>query len=207
MAQTSLLLGLALVAATAHALVVGANGVCPSASQPTHSYGAPAVLGASSHGLRESATGGSATVQDTNVADCNGDSVPNDFDGDYDYGVGGAFFGDSSVWDGSDNCGYDLNVHATTGTASSPTTSGTFGVDDAEGPVVITDPHTGATVSCQSDGSITPDTDANDCLSAWTGSWSPGSCYYSVGADDGYWLFLAPQSGLGFASGTLTADF
>ncbi len=200
----------------------GANSLCPATSQPTHTYGPTLAPGIGSTTLQEQgspASGvdtGLVTVEDTNVADCDGDGVPNDFDGDYDLGIGGGFFGSSNLWDVTDDCGYDLNVHATTGTATDVTglaVRGLYGVDDAEGPAVVVDPTSGASLGCQTDGSITPATDANDCLSAWTGSWSSGACPAS-GGDDGYWLFLEVQSAEthgaitlgGATSGTLAAD-
>src|SRR5581483_1626972 len=96
---------------------------------------------------------------------------------DYDTRDAGGFFGSSDAWYVTDNCGYGLNGHATTGTApdsSGAVVAGFYGVDDANGPSVVTDPNTGATVSCQTDGSITPMTTASDCLHAWVGTWSPG---------------------------------
>ncbi len=189
-------------------------------SQPVHTYGSSMALGTNSNTLSEQTSGaptgsvegggaGFVTVQDSNVADCNGDGIPGDYDGDYDIGTGGGFFGSSSEWDTADNCGYDLSVHASTGTAtdiSSLPVGGVFGVDDVAGPVVVTDPNSGATVSCQVDGSITPGTDANDCLNVWVNTWSPGSdpvCAIGHGGDDGYWLIL--QSGVSENGGSVTA--
>jgi len=206
MNKTSILLGALLAVAMAHVAVVNANSVCPGANQPVHTYGLPGSVGANSNTLSEQtgsspvgsiggASAGLTTVQDTNTADCNGDGQPGDFDGDLDVGVGGAFFGSSTAWDDAFGCGYDLNVHATSGTATDVTglpVSGSYGVDDVAGPVVVTDPTTGATVSCQTDGGITPDTDGNDCLNAWVNTWSAGACA-STGGDDGYWLFLNTQ--------------
>ncbi len=179
-----------------------AQGGC-LAPQATHTYGA---FFPRSPILSESAAAPGAQtvhVSDSNLDDCNGDAIPGDFDGDYDTGDAGGFFGSSDAWDVTDNCGYGLNVHATTGTASDSSgavVAGFYGVDDANGPSVVTDPNTGATVSCQTDGSITPMTTASDCLHAWVGTWSPGPCPAS-GGDDGYWLFLQPP----FTTGTLTA--
>ncbi len=190
------------------------QGSCTN-NQPVHTYGLPGSLGGNSNTLTEQgapvsgASAGFVTVQDSNVADCNGDGVPGDFDGDLDVGVGGGFFGSSTEWDTTDGCGYGLNVHSTSGTAtdlSGLPVGGTWGVDDTAGPVVVTDPNTGATVSCQVDGSITPDTDTNDCLNVWVNTWSPGTdpvCAIGHGGDDGYWLFL--QSGVTEDGGSVTA--
>jgi|SRR5581483_5682901 len=228
MHKGSILLGVLLALAMAHVAVVNANSVCPGSNQPVHTYGLSVSVGANSNTLSEQTSGsplgsigggaaGNVLVDDTNTADCNGDGQPGDFDGDFDVGGGGAFFGSSNAWDFLDDCGYDLNVHATSGTATDVTSlpvSGTFGVDDTQGPVVVTDPTTGATIWCQTDGSITPDTDANDCLNAWVNTWSAGACA-GTGGDDGYWLFLNTQvsedGGVVTAqtatTGTLAADF
>ncbi len=196
--------------------------------QPVHTYVLGGFAGMSSNTLSEQtgsspvgsiggASAGFAIVMDTNTDDCNGDGAPGDFDGDYDLGIGGAFFGSSNAWDAAEGCGYDLNVHATSGTATDVTrlpASGSYGVDDTAGPVVVTDPTTGATVSCQTDGGITPETDGNDCLNDWTGFWSQGACA-GTGGDDGYWLFVGAQVSENggrltaqiATTGTLAADF
>ncbi len=262
MNKTSILLGALVAVAMAHAVVVvNANSVCVGANQPVHTYNVAGSLGANSNTLSEQTSGaptgsvggasaGFVTVQDTNTVDCNGDHVPGDFDGDLDAGVGGGFFGSSTEWDLADNCGYDLNVHSTSGVATDTVVlhvGGTWGVDDTGGPIVvpvkgdisdavgallpapagstaddaldaaegivetqapavedaldpITDGPDGAV--CETDGSITPDTDAHDCLHVWVDTWSPGPdpvCAIGHGGDDGYWLFL--QSGVSEDSG------
>ncbi len=221
MNKTSILIGALLAIAMAHVVVVSANSVCPGANQPVHTYGVAGSIGANSNTLSEQTSGspagpvggagaGLTTVQDTNTADCNGDGVPGDFDGDLDVGVGGAFFGSSNEWDVTDNCGYDLNVHATSGVATDVTglpVSGVWGVDDTAGPVVITDPTTGAVVGCQTDGSITPDTDSTDCEVGWVHTWAGDVCLIGYhnghGGDDGYWLFL--NTGVTETGGAATA--
>ncbi len=193
MSKTSILFALGLLLATAHAPPVHANTRCPGANQPTHIFLAQG-------GTQFSDT---VTIVDTNTTDCNGDSNPRDFDGDYDLGIGGGFFGSSTQWDVTAGCGYDLNVHATTGLAVSTTglvAAGSVGVDDTTGPTVVTDP-SGATLSCQVDGTVTPETDSDDCLAPFVGAWA-APCG-GVGGDDGYWIFVHAES----SAGTLTADF
>ncbi|GEM_PF-849332 len=179
------------------------NGGC-NAIQSIHTYGGPAGRPPFLAKVSEAPGTTPVSVADSNVQDCNGDGTPGDFDGDYDVGDAGGFFGSSDQWDAADGCGYGLNVHSTSGIASDITgfaVAGAFGVDDTAGPVVIADPTTGATISCQVDGAITPSTDSNDCLSAWATIWGPGACY-THGGDDGYWLFLQAP----FSAGTLAAD-
>src|SRR5581483_7686569 len=116
------------------------NSVCVGANQPVHTYGSSVTVGVNSHTLATSGGAGNVLVDDTNTADCNNDGISSDFDGDFDAGVGGGFFGSTNAWDVADGCGYDLNVHTSTGTVTDITSlpvSGNFGVDDVAGPIPV----------------------------------------------------------------------
>ena len=167
-------------------------------SPHSHTYGLGGSVGAKSDTATggEEAGAGVVTVMDSNANDCNGDGVPGDFDGDYETGVGGGFFG-YGPWANEPTCNYGLAVHSGSvvvndlvfGSAVAFVT----GADDTSGPVISTDPVTGET-TCTTDGSITPGdpgtdptADADDCLSdVYTGSGS--TC--GAGGDGGYWVFL-----------------
>lgn len=173
---------------------------CPP--QQTHTY----ALGFSS-GFRTATNPvdemrwGYVAVWDTNTSDCNGDMQPGEFDGDYDAGLGGGFFG-YGPWADEPTCEYDLNQHGPSVVVSDfvfgPDIRFAIGADDMAGPVVTVDPVTGAT-TCETDGAITPGdpavdpwADADDCLTPTidggsTGGWGT-TC--GAGGDGGYWVFL-----------------
>ena len=175
---------------------------CTHFSPHSHSYGTGGSAGARS----DTVTGGDevgagiVTVFDTNTADCDGDGLRN-FDGDYDSGVGGAFFG-YGPWANEPTCNYGLAVHGGVVVAVNDVVFGadvwfTIGADDTSGPVVSVDPVTGET-TCETDGSITPGdpatdptADADDCLTA-PQNLAQGSSGATCGAggDGGYWVFL-----------------
>ena len=119
-----------------------------------------------------------------------------DFDGDYETGVGGGFFG-YGPWAHEPTCNYGLTDHSGTVVVNDIVHGGdvafVIGADDTSGPVVEVDPVDGTT-SCSTDGSITPGdpatdptADADDCLSeVYIGTGT--TC--GAGGDGGYWVFL-----------------
>ena len=165
---------------------------CATAPAP-HSY-VPGIV-ASPH-MR---VGDGVTVADNNFADCDGDGIPGDFDGDYELGAGGAFFG-AGPWANEPTCQYGLKTHGSTATVTdllSANIALQTGADDQQGPIVIPDPVNGGNI-CETDGSITPcapadeggtcgpTDDPDDCLSQVyinTGS----ACGF--GGDGGYWVY------------------
>ncbi len=199
MTKAIVLLGALLVTSCALAGLVGANSVCPDFDQPTHTYGAP--LGHHPHAAAMQGSGtGLVSVWDTNVADCNGDGIPGDWDGDLDAGTTGGAFGYLGTWEAA--CGYDLNLHSGLGTASDFTglsVSGVLGMDDM-----------GAS-GCAPDGVIAPAVDPSDCLVRFVNSWNASACVNKLqgsgatetGADDLYWILVQAPS----TAGTLTANF
>ena len=183
---------------------------CPHGPNHSHTYG----LGGSAGARSDTVTGGDevgagvVTVQETNVIDCDGDGVPGDYDGDWDAGIGGGFFG-YGPWAHEPTCDYGLTSHSATVTVTDIVHSGNvefvIGADDTSGPATSVDPVSGAT-TCSTDGSITPGdpttdptADADDCLSPiYTGSGS--TC--GAGGDGGYWVFLSGLLVSEGASGT-----
>lgn len=191
---------------------------CPK--EPTHTYGAGTYAGGRSATLTggETYARGHITVHDTNVNAC--DNIG--FDGDYDAGIGGAFFG-YGAWADDAECNYGLNTHggnvAIQDLVFGSEIAFLTGEDDQSGPVKVVDAETGAVV-CETDGTISPGdasvdptADSDDCLSeTYIGT---GATCGSGGGDGGYWvlllgIFLAEDgSGLTLAnpptSGTITA--
>ena len=154
---------------------------------------------------------GATSVIDTNGADCNQDGLGGDFDGDYDTGIGGAFFG-YGPWASEPVCGYGLSTHGSSVFVNDVLWGGnvafTIGADDTSGPIVSTDPVTGET-TCSTSGTITPGdsatdptADPDDCLTDAL-SWGV-TC--GAGGDGGYWVFLDahPPSNIPTV-GTITA--
>lgn len=186
------LLAAALVAS---AFLVGGDATADCPPQPTHAYLAgPAVLvDAPFYGP----TGlGVVLVQDSALNDCDGDGVPQEFDGDMELGVGGGFFG-WGPWANAEGCEggtFGMNVHGPRvvgrDTLGRPLTF-IVGEDDQSGPVHVTgrngEPY------CETDGSITPMDDDDDCFSAWFVG--EGRTCGTGGGDGGYWVFvLSPTS-------------
>ena len=171
--------------------------VCPP--QPVHTYVAFLSVG----GRSWTVTGGDEVVTwqilvlDTNTEDCDGDGLPETFDGDFDLGVGGAFFG-HGAWVNDPDCDYGLNEHGGNVVVSDavfgPDMGFFVGEDDQGGPVKIVDSSTGLVI-CETSGSITPGdpatdptADADDCLSEhFVGS---GQTCGTGGGDGGYWVLL-----------------
>ena len=178
---------------------------CPHASPHSHTYGSGGSAGARS----DTATGGDevgagiVTVTDTNTGDCDNDGVAGDFDGDYDSGVGGGFFG-FGPWADEGVCNYGLELHGAVVTVNDAAFGSdiwfVIGADDTSGPVItpVIDPPTGQPTgefTCETDGSITPGdpatdptADADDCLTQPLNG-SGSTC--GAGGDGGYWVFLS----------------
>ena len=173
--------------------------LCPHFSPHSHTYGTGGSVGARS----DTVTGGDevgagvVTVFETNTADCNNDGIAGDYDGDWETGVGGGFFG-YGPWANEATCNYGLTIHGGTATVSDVVFGSdiafVIGADDTSGPVVTVDPVTGE-VTCETSGSITPGdpttdptADADDCLTdVYVGSGT--TC--GAGGDGGYWVFLS----------------
>ena len=162
----------------------------------SHTFSLSVRVRVTSHTVTIDQEVGVTTVVDTNVWDCDGDGIPNDFDGDYDSGVGGAFFG-YGPWRWGPPCEYGLAAHGATVTVNDVVFGAdvwfTIGADDTSGPVVSVDPVTGET-TCETSGSITPGdpatdptADPDDCLTPPQHG-SGTTC--GAGGDGGYWVFL-----------------
>ena len=175
-------------------IVVNAhNADCATAPYP-HTYGPLPVLRGTQLSVA-ARVGGLVTVSDGNVADCDRDGIPADFDGDFEVGGSGAFFG-AGPWANEPICRYGLKTHGTSVAVTDVLSTGiTFvtGADDQSGPLVVTDPVTGTTV-CETDGNISPGdpatnptADPDDCMSS-TQTSSGSAC--GTGGDGGYWVFL-----------------
>ena len=136
--------------------------------------------------LRTQAPAGTYSVDVTRV----GPAV----DGDYDVGIGGAFFG-AGPWADESICGYGLDAHGTSVTVVdlvNPDIRFVTAADDQNGPVIIS-LGSGRSV-CETDGNISPGdpavdptADADDCMSATFVS-TGTAC--GTGGDGGYWVAL-----------------
>ena len=180
-----LLAGLVLGPATA--TLADALPACPP--QPTHTYVGPVgaiALSSAMFGLNMKV--GQVTVLDTNVADCDGSPPAPDFDGDYDLGIGGGFFG-WGPWANEPTCQYGLNVHGPDILLNDLVWgSGVhfeIGANDMDGPMILTDPTGGTT--CETDGLIAPIIDSDDCLA---GIYVGIGRTCGAGGDGGYWVIL-----------------
>ena len=154
--------------------------------------------------VRGTRGGGLVVVMDTNSEDCNGDGIEGDFDGDYDSGIGGAFFG-YGPWANEPICGNALKEHygyvvAVYDLVFFDNIWFRTGADDTYGPDLTPDPVDGSP-ACTTSGSITPGdpatdptADPDDCLSdpQNLGDWqyhdNGRAC--GAGGDGGYWVFL-----------------
>ena len=172
---------------------------CPHGSPHSHTYGNGG----------EASDAGSVIVADTNTFDCDGNGIPGDFDGDYESGVGGGFFG-YGAWANEPTCSYGLATHGGSVTVH----DAVFGEDvwfvvgasDTSGPIIVVDPATGSTF-CSTDGVIAPGdpatdptADADDCVEEFHGSGT--TC--GAGGDGGYWVILS-LDGNPPSVGTITA--
>ena len=147
-----------------------------------------------------------AHVWDSNLADC-GYHDQNFFDGDYDAGVGGAFFGygawvDDECYDQGPNY-WHLNSHGPNVVVEDMVFGRDIwfvtGEDDQTGPVKFYADYDGdgyaEALVCETDGSINPGdpatdptADPDDCLSEpYLGV---GQTCGTGGGDGGYWVFL-----------------
>lgn len=97
---------------------------------------------------KQAENGLGVTVEDTSVGDCNGDGMPGEFDGDYDFGTGGVAIG-HGPW--ASTCGMDALGSFV---SNLEITAFFIGADDAGG----------NTVPCLTDGLIAPTVDTDDCL-------------------------------------------
>ena len=192
----TLAFAISLIVSSSSALVAAHVVTCAAFTAP-HTYGSGGTVGTSSSMTGRNGAG-VVTVSDNNVGDCDGDGVPGDFDGDYESGVGGGFFG-AGFWANEATCQYGLKTHGTSVTvtdALSANIAFVTGADDMQGPIVVPDPVNGGNI-CETDGSITPGdpateptADADDCASDVfinTGS----AC--GTGGDGGYWVFIDPE--------------
>ena len=205
--KLSAIICISLALAAVPAALVSAHSPNCAATPAPHVYG----LGGSTNGHVRTVTAaddlaaGVFWVTDTNGLDCNADGIPGDFDGDYETGNYGAFFG-AGPWANEATCAYGLRTHGTAVTVTdilSANIAFVTGADDQSGPIVVPDPVNGGFI-CETDGSVTPGdpatdptADADDCLSTVfvnTGS----ACGF--GGDGGYWVFLA-----GGVTGFITA--
>ena len=182
-----LLIPLALAVAPLLAAPSLAHGVCPA--QPVHSYALPGavLVGTPSLPLYKV---GFVEVTDTNLVDCDLDGVPGDYDGDYDVGLGGGFFG-WGPWAAAAACNYNLHVHGPDVKVFDATGLPVLfeiGADDITGPIIVPDPITGGAL-CETDGVISPGADADDCLTTPYVSPGPGKTC-GAGGDGGYWVIL-----------------
>ena len=181
----------------------GESNNCPP--EPVHRYGSGSSVG----GRSATVTGGDdfgvgvVTVTDTNAADCNGDGVAGDWDGDYDAGVGGGAFG-WGPWADEPICNNGFNVHgpnvAVNDVVWGPAITFVVGEDDQSGPVIVPVDEDGDGIPeghvCETSGSITPGdpatdptADPDDCLSAQYTTGTGATCG-SGGGDGLFWVFL-----------------
>lgn len=183
---------------------------CATSAAP-HSYGNGAgplgirTQSAALLGLDEYAPAGGGvgsiliSVADNNLTDCDGDGTPGDADGDFEFGMGGAFFG-AGPWANEATCQYGLKVHGLDVTVTDLLVADVLFItaaDDMNGPLVISDPINGGNI-CETDGVISPGeasttsddptADHDDCKSHKRKN-TGKAC--GTGGDGGYWVFLA----------------
>lgn len=215
------IVGLVLLVGFAGIVVpASANSVCPGVSQATHTYGPATGVSVLSRSSGMSHSASLVSVFDSNLAECNGDDIPDDFDGDLDAGFGGAFFGlvgDIVPAEMPSGCGYDLNTHAPGFVvaelgSSLGVTQGFVGEDDRGEVVVVQD--VDGSFSCTTDGLLSPGDPGSDMFA------DPGDCGHpfstsmpetenvtyatgdpnvdcapgQVGGDGGYWVMLTPAA-------------
>lgn len=161
----------------------------PCPPDAIHTYVAASRVGAGSTVLFN---GGEVGAGQGNVVSSNPDCP-----GELDLGAGTGFFG-YGPWADEPICDRGLHVHAghvqVIDFVLGSRVPFVLGEDDQAGPVIVTDPETGAT-ACETSGSITPGdptvdplADADDCLTpVYHGA---GSTCGSGGGDGGYWVFI-----------------
>lgn len=193
MLRATPLLAISLLVMPLGTISVAGLGGGPCWSQWVHEYVA-AGLPPGAPRSRTLLEPGPVTVVDTNLADCNGDGVPLDFDGDYDLGSGGGFFG-RGPWANAWLCQNELNQHGSHYVVMDilwgPTIPFFVGEDDMDGPLLI---QVDQEYVCLTDGMITPGpwtdptADPDDCLSGpWVGT---GTACGTGGSDGGDWVIL-----------------
>ena len=167
---------------------------CPA--QATHQYGVASSAGVRSATLLGGGArgAGASFVTDSNVADCDGDGVPGDWDGDYDLGTGVAFFG-YGQWAEDPDCDYGLNVHGPNVVVNDAAYGLGLGFVVVEvsqqGPtkVPVDDDGDGTPEGyvCETEGVFNP-TSPNGCVSRrFVGT---GHTCGAGGGDGGYWVVL-----------------
>ena len=168
---------------------------CYCLDQPVHWYAMGTGAGGNftTHGVEF--VGGAVLVMDTNTGDCGTD--PARRDGDYDWGVGGGFFGYGD-WARDPDCNYLLNVHGPNVVVNDVVFGSAIAFvtaeNDRDGPTKIWNPVT-ETYVCETDGSIrpgdpaeNPTADPDDCVSeVFVGV---GATCGEGGGDGGYWVVL-----------------
>ena len=174
-------------------MVIAHTANCATAPAP-HTYGLAGSVGGEIETVG-SPSAGIVTVNEGNTGDCDGDGIPADFDGDYEFGIGGGFFG-AGPWANEPICQYGLKTHGTSVTVTdliSANAAFVTGADDQSGPIVIPDPVNGGNI-CETDGNISPGdpssdptADSDDCLSVVFIN-SGTAC--GTGGDGGFWVFL-----------------
>ena len=190
-------LAAALAAATAAVAGTGQSLVnnCAHGTPHSHGYGGTSGFDVNSQVLTLNTGHGSVTVHETNTADCNGDGFGLDFDGDYETGNGGGFFG-YGPWANEPTCNYGLQLHGGVATVNDVVFGSDvwflIGADDTSGPVVTFDATEG--IQCTTDGTIAPGdpatdptADADDCLSPL---YQGTGVTCGAGGDGGYWVIL-----------------
>lgn len=222
--RTLLVLPLALLATAA---VLGpAEGANPCPERPERTY---VTWNVHVHGAFDDSASVHAHyplhVWSTNLlADCNPqDGVPGDWTGDYDQGIGTAFFG-HGAWVHDPECDYQLHAYGPNVHVEDLVLGGNVqflvGEDDYDGPIKLQDLVTSEWY-CETSGSITPCPspdpascgpmdDIDDCISdadAGTPGYQPfvgsGSTCHEGGGDGGYWVMVLPPA----TAGTVKASW
>lgn len=190
----------------------GSGSFNPCDDQLVHTYGLGGAVFVAEQSV--GAHGSAVSVQDTNLEDCNG-MGPGAFDGDYDSGVGGGFFG-YGQWAADPDCDFRLNAHGPNVVLNDVVfgnaVSFVVGENDRSGPVKVWDPVTG-TADCETDGRLAPcpdndpaqcgpADDPDDCISqVYVGM---GETCGAGGGDGGYWVILGvgaqTSGGIGLAN-------
>ncbi|GEM_PF-3717590 len=173
----------------------GGGDACPNAlPQEFHTY----VVGTTARAHVEDTGGiaaGGFSVFDTNTADCNGDGIPFDSDGDPDAGIGGGFLPQGVS---TEACGFKPHHEGDTFAVSD------FAFSEVYFVVAGNDVDRASPDVCGGDGLVTPDVDAGDwfevCESQCTlpGTFvNTNACLACAvpevgGADGGVYVFVDP---------------
>ena len=189
---------LLLIVAASGLATVEADNPCPA--QPVHTYGLLVSNGHERHVavdgvvLSSSSVGADVgpqyvVVADSNLSECDGDpNTAPDFDGDYDTGLGGAFFG-YGPWADEPICAYGLHEHGGSIAVNDVVFGSNVGFvtaqDDTSGPVIV---WTATGIVCTTNGIIAPHVDFDDCISTSAVPCGPG------GGDGGLWVVLSQMA-------------